>query len=1101
MTASSHAQTISGQIVGTISDSAGGVVPGVTLTLRNRNTGQQKQTISDDVGNYLFAFVPAGTYAIEAELSGFKKVVFDPIVIEVQQVARINFKLEVGEITDRIVVSGATPLLQSESSTVGQVITHREIVELPLNGRNFLELTALVPGAVYGAPASQAGRQGGVRGQTAINIHGARAAGNTYLLDGTVNMDPDFNTYVINPSIDVIQEFKLQTSNYSAEFGGVAGGHFNIITKSGTNDFHGTLYEFHRNAALDARNFFDRSNRKIPQFIQNQYGATIGGPISLPRLYSGKDRTFFFFGWEGLRVVQAQTRVSTVPTPAMLKGDFSSLSAKIYDPLSYNATTRTRQLFPGNVIPSQRISSQASALLKYWSPPNLSGTVRPDGQVINNYLSNESRNQINDQFNVRVDHQLKPSSNIFVRYSISDEIAFTPGPFPLSGGVLDIRAQSVAIGNTTTFTPSTVNEFRFGFMRFVNASLPELQEDIAGMVGIQGVSQAKVDLGIPGIGVLGLTGLGAPTPTVSRDNTFQFTNNLSINRGKHYFKLGGTIQRIQYNRYFNLAPRGSFAFQGNFTSLDGSLAASAGGSGFADFLLGLPFFSDRQVGDAQGYMRLTSWSGYVNDDWKLTPTFTLNLGLRYEYTPPPFDKYDFVFNALGVEPQKPIVFRPGPGDITQGMSPGQIVALRGMENNGIKFVRDDRYGRYPIAPDRNDFAPRIGFAWQPSDRWVIRSGYGFFYDGDFLNIYWDLIRNPPRVVRTQTTQDPVRPSVSLANAFPSVGGVPLFPIINAVGEENRTPYIQQWNLNIQREFANGILVELGYVGSKGTKLSRIVILNNAPPGPGAVQERRPNPQFGWLAPFLNELNSNYHGAELKIEKRLSHGLSFLSSYTWSKAIDNGSRSRQGGSLEQDRAQDETHCRQSCERGRASYNPTHNYAFNFVYELPFGKERRWGSGVNRIAGSLIEGWQVGAIYTQRTGFPFSALLSGDNSGTGGQRERADVVDFAHIQLPSSQRSPEKWFNTAAFALPKRYTFSNSGRNIIPGPGFTNVDLSAAKTSRIKENIRVQFRAEFFNLFNHPNFATPGNTFNSPAFGSISATANQARQIQFALKVIF
>lgn len=1085
-------QEATGTITGLVLDSTGAAVPLASIEVRNAGTGALRTTQSDGRGTFRVPALQPGTYHLTVTHDGFKKANITGVQAQVNQVVALGVTLQIGEVNESVTVEGGASPLQTESSTVGQVVETRAILELPLNGRQFLQLMTLVPGTISGY-TRDVSRQGGERASLNIAVNGGRSEFNNYLLDGVLNTDENYNTFVVSPSVDALQEFKVQTSSYSAQYGRGGAGQINIITKSGTNELHGTLFEFLRNEKLDAKNFFDRADRPIPPYKQNQFGGTVGGPVVLPKLYHGRNKTFFFFNYEGLRVRQAQTTVSTVPLPEVRSGDFSNSGVTVYDPrTTIPDPSRPGQFlrapFPNNRIPQDRFDPASVSLLKFLPLPNLPGTV-------DNYLSNEKLRQKNNQITAKVDHQLSANDSFFVRYSVSDERAFTPGRFPGMGTILDLRGQVLGISETHLFGPRTVNEFKFGFNRLRNALLQENAHSLNAVeeAGIVGLSRDPIDFGIPAISVQGVSPWGDAAfafPSLLRDNVFQFIDNLSLIRGAHTLNLGIEYRRFNYNNFANNLGRGSYNFRSPLYTSNPVNPANTG-AGFADYLLGVPSFAEGSVGDTSIYDRRDSWNFYLQNDIKLTRNFTLNLGIRYEFNPYPIEKFDRI-ETVDISTNPPTIVRAGVGD-PYFLYPRNIVL-----DPRIPYVRDGRFGRSLLKSDKNDWAPRFGFAYSATSKIVVRGAYGVFYSQDIGNPFFDLARNVPRSVRAALSSDPIVPQIDMRSVFLGLtsGRSVLTPTLTMTDPDYRTSYLQQWSFNVQRELAQDLTVEVGYIGSKGTKLGLLNLFNLAPPGPGAPQPRRPWPIYERVFLIQHRVNSSYNALQVRVEKKYARGLSFLTSYTFGKSLDYKSSTRTSGEDNRPINPNEL----SLERGRSLFDARHNFVFNTLWELPFGNGKTF---LNRgdAAGKVLGGWQVSAILQSRTGLPFTVGAIGDIANTGNDASgRANLLAGQKPELTRSQRSPERWFNSAAFVSPQAFTFGNAGRNTVNAPGLNNIDLSLLKNIKLREAKTLQLRSEFFNFTNTPHFGRPGTAVNGVGFGRISS-ARASRQIQFALKLIF
>jgi hypothetical protein len=1089
-TPASPAQTATATLAGSVRDQSAAVIPGAEITVTNLNTNLVRKYVSDEAGKYIISALPPGPYSVLVQAPGFGKFQVKSIELQVDQRATLDVTMSLGAVATSVSVEAETALLQSARMDVGQVIENRKILELPLNGRQFLNLAALVAGANTRSLAGRASEYiVGQRGTNLVSANGARNFSNSFLLDGTFNTDGDFNTYVISPSVDAIQEFKVQTSTYSAEFGRAGGGQINVVTKSGTTQLRGSVYEFLRNDKFDAKNYFDRADEKIPPYRQNQFGLTLGGPVKLPKMYDGKDKTFFFGSYEGMVVRQAQTALSTVPTGADRSGDFSSSSNIIYDPLTGRKDAEGkffRDPFPSNRILANRVHAAATGLLNYLPGPNLPGTTR-------NYLDNRSHTVDQSQFSARVDQKVTEKNNAFVRYSYTDETEFSPRSFPGLGENLHVKGQQLTLSDTHILSPRTINDFRFGFNRFYHGAFPEnaYVNNIVEKLGLQNLSTAPIDWGVPEVSVTGFTTFGdSPSgrPSLVRDNVFQWVDTVVYTRGKHTITAGGEARRFQFNNEAGAMGRGSYAFDGSFTS--NPAIASSKGTPIADFLLGVP--RSNQFGSptdqTQVYFRQTAWSLFIQDDFKIMPALTLNLGLRYEYSPPLTEKYGRVYN----------VEMRDVNNATRIVAPSQTVV--DLANRPYKTVSGSHdFPDRMIEADFNDFGPRVGLAYNATKKTVIRTGYGIFYDQDIANKYFDLTRNVPRLFRVQRTSGTQTPELDLRNTIGSAAD--LIPNGFGMDPHGRTAYIQQWNFTVQRLITPTTSLEAAYVGSKGTKLSTSENLNIAwPPSAASPQTMRPNPLLSTAYYFSNNVDSNYHSLQLRAEKKWSHNLSVLSSYAFSKAIDDGvpPRGRPGSGEETTAIPFDRKIR---ERGISGTSVRHRSATSLTYQLPFGPGQKQFSAVHGVAKQLISDWHINVISLLQSGAPFSIGVSGDRLNVGISRyQHVNAVAGVSSQLPKSERTTARYFNTGAFVNPPLYTVGTLGRNTELGPSFVNFDFSVIKRFPIWETHRLEFRSEFFNVFNHPNWGLPGSSVGTATLGQISS-ATASRQIQLALKYTF
>ncbi|MEX2261370.1 MAG: TonB-dependent receptor [Bryobacteraceae bacterium] len=1102
-----------GEITGTVADSTGAVMARVTVTVVNSATNQVRTAVTNETGNYSVPFLVPGPYDIRAETAGFRAETRTGVILQVGAVARINFALQVGEVTQQIEITAGAPLMVTESTALGTVIENKRIIELPLNGRDPLQLIALSTNVtVEGGAGGGGGLQGGARTGASYSIAGQRLEFNRYTLDGVENTDPNFNSYIINPSVDALQEFKVQSGVYSAEFGR-ATSQVSATTKSGSNQFHGAAFEFLRNSAFDAREWQQAEERQNP-FRRNQFGGTLGGPIL-------RDRLFFLANFE--RTIDRKTNQQTaaVATDKMRAGDFSGagVNRTIFDPLTRVYETNAQGLeravsaapFPGNRIPAGRFNPVAVKLLEFYPSQNVPGDFLP-----RNFINNLARKQDSEQLNFRADWNQGTKSNWFARYSWGDELQENPSTFPLLGTQTDTTVRQAVLSNTLLFGASVVNDARFGWNSFANDRVGNLayQRDVASELGIIGLNAAHPAFyGVPSVAVgQGVAGFGGGDPWVARNHTFQFVDNVSIVRGRHSIKFGGELRRDRYNNFGNQKGLGEFIFTGQATFDPANRNAT--GFGFADFLLGETNQSARALASANAMLRGTAYYAYIQDDWKITPRLTLNIGLRYENTRPWYDKYRGIMNVQmfgpGVGPsgvlagtQAPILTRPGAGDFYEG--------LNFRFHDGIPIQAGDEYlGRSLVNPDNNDFAPRIGISWSPRDRWTVRAGIGVFYTRDSGNPVFDMARN--MAGRGFATTDVERPNANLSDPwknqreqFTCTGwtGTCLGPfqvLGNITGR--RSPYVQQWLFNIQRELSPNIVLEMGYQGNAGHKLERFRTYNQAvlKEGPGdarSIPQRRPWPAYDRIQQVDGSINSNYHAFSTKLQQRFSRGMTFLAGFTWSKAIDGGSaiRTNSGDRLWPTNSYD-----LSAERGLAQFHVGRRFVASTIYELPFGlgKPLLNNSG---IITKIVGGWQLGAIVTFADGAPVNVGSIGDSFAVGGLGNAPHATGISPIP---ENRSANNFWNVAAFDATNpnlSYLAGNAGRNVLLRPGTRNADLSLSRNIRIRESHTLQFRWESFNGTNHPNWNAPSaDARNANTFGVVTS-ARTMREMQFALKYLF
>lgn len=1092
-----------GEINGAVRDTSGGNIAGVQVTVTNTATNVSRSAISNEDGIYSFPALPPGPYAVKAEKAGFKTVTRTKIELEVQQSARIDIELPVGQVNESVEVSASGQLLATEDATIGTVIENKRIVELPLNGRNYLQLVSLAPNVSYGfGTAGQAdGRQGGDRANQNISVGGARSEFNYFTLDGVDNTDPNFNTYIIQPSIDAVQEFKVQTGIYPAEFGRETT-QINVSTKPGTNEYHGTLFEFVRNDKLDADNYSFTTNRSVKApFKWNQYGGTFGGPVWIPKVFNGKNKLFFMGNYESFRQRQSYQALYDLPSAAMRNGDFSELLGRgitIYDPATRVTASNgsiSATPFAGNVIPSSRVSSYAKKFLEFYPSPNLASA-----NLIRDYQQSQSAPRNKDFFVLRMDFAESQKSQWFGRYSWDDENQLNEG-LKLNGSKIVTNVEQYVGSNTRILSPTMVNEFRFGYSRFFNSAGRELAfvRDVVKELAIPGLNTSDpVAWGIPGVGFTRYSGFGdnSDGPFANDNHALQFVDNFSWIRGKHSMRFGGEIRRDQFNQVGNQFGRGSFTFDINATR---NPVANSGGDDFADFILGQVKRSEAAVSIASADFHSTSYSLYVDDVWKVTQKLTVNVGLRYENTPPWEDSTGRLITvgipAMLRVPQvadpalHPYLERQGTGSFYDGLN---------VLWPDIQTRRDGVLGNRLVKTDNSNFAPRLGITWSPNSKWVIRTGAGIFYSQDTGNPRFDMARNLAGRTRFESI-DPVL--YTFDNAFASLAGAKakvFTPYAFANLYDRKTPRTLSYLFNIQRELPGNILFEIGYLGSQSRHLESLRAVNEALPGTTPVLQRTPFAEFGRIQLVDAAANGSYNGLAAKLTKRYSNGLTYLMSYTFSKSIDDASgiRVHNGDTL----FPQNSYCL-TCERGLSIFNTKSRFVTSVLYDIPVGKGRRMAVA-NPVLDAVAGGWQLGSILTYQSGFPLTISANArDSSNIGAGFDRPNAVAGVDPVLPRGQQTTEHFFNKAAYSAQVFGTFGNVGRDTMIGPRILNLDASLIKDFKFTESRFLQFRWEMFNALNHPNWGDPNTNFYSSGFGTIAGTRTAMRQMQLALKLVF
>ncbi|HUS05173.1 MAG TPA: TonB-dependent receptor [Bryobacteraceae bacterium] len=1066
LTATAGGQILSSSIVGTATDVSGAVVPHANITVTNESTGVTRGVSADETGAFVFPQLSPGNYQLSAASTGFKKYTVSGISLLVNQTVRVDVLFALGEVTEQVRVTASAVQIESETSSLGQVIESKNIVELPLNGRNFMQLANISTGVApaYNGRSATITNQSG-RADLAVHISGGRGDSNSFLIDGVETRSSWFNSPSVLMSVDAVQEFKIDRNLFSAEYG-QGSGIISLVSKSGGNSFHGSAYEFFRNDRLDAANFFDNffGTRKAP-FRQNQYGATAGGAIL-------KNRLFYFGSWEGLRSRRSSTLSAQVPTADQLSGNLAGLASSKRDPETEAAAILdplTGRAFPGNRIPAARISSVTRNFIKYIPVPNSSTGGR-------NFVTSKSTNRDDDQFGIRVDYQISSSNSLFTRFTDYQSTLYRPGTGVLSGSVFPYQGKNLVVQQTHLFSSRLLNVFKFGY-NYANVfnSWEITPTSIANEIGLK-INQVPEEYGLPGVSLSGgiYVGGGAGINQGGIDNLFQFSDSMSWVRGSHTYKFGADIRRVRFDQRLGLSNNGAFSFDDRYT-----------GNSISDFLLGNPASMTAQIGLGVGRWRSNSTNLFLADDWKIASRFTLNAGLRYEYDSP-FAERDGREGYFDTSLQKFVV----------GISREKSPIRRDIP--GIEYQPGLRPGIW--IPDRNNFAPRVGLAFRASNRTALRAGYGVFYAKTQGNELQFKLNAPPLVFAATLVGAVGQPNLNWdRDAFPDPAS-PQFPVGTlspfSVDPRDRSPYIQQWNLNINQGLTDNLLLEVAYAGSKGTKLAERVNINQGVlPGPGNVTPlavRRPFAGFGDILSSNWQENSNYHALQMRLERRFSGNLSFLLGYTWSHAIDTASRGS-GGSWHQNsyRLRDD--------RGSSDFDVRHRFTGSYIYQFPFGTGKRFLNNSNRLLRTIAGGWSTNGIVTLMTGNLFSVVVSGDRANVGGfPFQRANRRCDGN--LARGARTIDRYFDTSCFASTPLGTFGDSGRNIIEIPGLNNWDVSLIKDTRLLETLSLQFRAEFFNGFNHAQFNAPDMNINSAFVGQVRS-ARDPRISQLALKLVW
>lgn len=1132
------AQITTARLSGNILDATGAKLADAVITATKTDTATSASTVSDLNGRFQFLSLASGEYTLTVEHPGFKVKKLSGIQLLVAQQANLDISLEVGQVTTTVDVSGVVPLIDTSTASVGTVVESEQVVELPLNARRYGSLATLVPGTTTDPGGFASSATGSAFSETTYNASGARDSSNDYLVDGIEARNLSFGGFSVQPTPDGVQEFRLQTTVYSAAFGRTAGSVINLVTKSGSNQFHGSVYEFLRNDLFDATNYFSTVK---PEYRRNQFGFAVGGPIQ-------KGKTFFFANLELLRQIQGQSLTSVVPTQAQRAGDFSGLltgsttnlcgtggpaninydTGQLFDPSSEStlvcpsgakagSTVLVGTPIAGNVLGS--IDPTAQKVLNLFPLPNRSGAI--------NFVDNASVPRNDYILQTRVDHTIGANDQLFGRYMFGQSKFVEPLFLPGFGFNLYYRGQNVALGWTHTFTPHLLNEVHLGFQR---------NTDIESCEGCP-----KAPGTIASFGINNLTGFGPQFesdplfilsnytyagnfpyhPQDNNDMVETYQDNLTWTHGRHTIVVGADMQFWQAFRVqAPYSANGLFTYSGSYSSLDFELPDAGHASDLADLETGTsPTYAARSFAFKYHYQNGGGiWSQYVQDDIKVSRNLTINAGLRYEYRRPAVDKNNAyaAFYPLGPKfsgLDNAVLITAQPDSVNDAYctdpqysylhaSDGQCLVASSALRRQLGFT--GRTARTLIFPDKDDFAPRLGFAWRPtkSDRLVVRGGVGIFYDLPILNNQHFGDNNPisaPSQTFNATFGEP--PAVSIHNVFGSAA----IPNVDSqflglyVTPFYKTPRYTEWSFGTETSLGRGSVLEINYIGNSGEHLTRLHDFGNQPePGLGPLQPRRPYPAFNTTLYTDSDANANYNSLQAKFTKRFSGGLSLLASYTLAHAIDDAEGDEGGGvGLN---PQDDNNL--AAERARSANDARNRFVFSYVYELPFGKNRRFlnqGPALNAILG----GWAVSGIASFQSGFPITVLSIQDFSNTGSNSPRPD-----RICNGAGPHRVDDWFNASCFSTTVlqdalqsgQPRFGDSGRDILDGPGIQNFDFALLRRFSLWESRTLEFRAESFNLANHPNFGQPNATYGSALFGQI-ASAAAAREIQFALKFVF
>jgi hypothetical protein len=1074
-----RAQTTSGLITGTITDSTGAVIPGAQILLSSQATGVQRSSVTDANGYYSVPELQPGVYDVSVSKEGFANQKLANVHLEVNQSEALNFKMSVTASTQTVQVNADIQQINTTSATRAEVVSHTAIVELPLNGRQFNQLTLLTPGAV---PLVQGGQQGAFTvklgaGSVSPSVDGQRPQQNNYTMDGVLNNALFTNTFAISPPPDAIQEFNVQSHITDAQFAISSGANINLVSRSGTNDFHGAVYEFIRNNVLDANTY--PATADTP-YKQNQYGLFVGGPII-------KNRTFFSGYWEGFRSEQTQSYLSATLTDAMRSGDFSSVlgttpigiddlgrpeyANEIYDPYSTtpdpkDASKIIRNPYLNNTIPTAQLNSASLAILnKYYPSPNLNVAAG----ALPNYAFNGNTSTKADQVGIRIDHQFNQNNTVFFRFNRSNNNVTSPEGFPGYTGQKSNYSRAFAGGYTHIFSPNTILNIRYGYTETsFNIFDQPAGTDFLNALNFTETAPVKNDLPLgPGVGVAnGYTGVSQFAAPVGPQKNSDYHADLSKIVGNHTIGVGGMYYRIHS---FDDGWQYTMNFTQNGTSVDASQSGT--GYGPASLLVGTPDSYTPWVGDTSEDQKINWYGFYAQDQWRILKNLVLSYGLRYDYiTPPEFAKINSGLDVLS--------------GIFQVTGPVPPLFPKAVGPSSYYYAQT------------NGWQPRFGFVYQPHNRTAIQGAFVIIDDHNNtlieeqsdIRLSW-----PSGIYTTISNQDLGYPSVFI-NTLPAASTFldPNKPLASFGGSPHPTiPYSMEWNLGVEQQLTQTMVLGVHYVASGSRHQFLQPLANTATvPGPGPISARQPYPQYGGPIPWdYNEGTANYNGLQVKLKQELAHGLYYLLSYTYGKSMDLAS-DPQADTITNfyNLAQD---------YGPSDYSRKHMLSFAASYALPVGHGQAFLTNANPVVNTILGGWNIGGIFSADSGLPFSAMAGGDVANTGGGPQRAQRNANTSGSAPKTR---QQWLNSQEFTVPAPFTFGNERRNDLIGPGYLNVDFNARKDFKI-ERFTTQFKAEFFNLFNRTQLGLPNNNVQSSAFGSITSSSASARQIQFGLKVLF
>ncbi len=1018
-------------LVGTVTDSGGGVLPGASVVAVNVGSGDTYQTVTNEQGQYNIPSVRLGEYEITITLDGFQTFKATGVTVLGNQVVRRDASLPVGDLAETITVEAGAAVLQTDRAAISATVEKRAVVDLPMAGRNVWQMAATTPGVLQGTTSD-----------IGLTFRGAgqRDIQNSLTLDGINSSSNLLAATSVRPIADAVEEVQVQTGSTSAEYGSYLGVHINVVTKAGTNTLHGSIFEYYQSEKLDSREYFQNPNLPKNPRSSDQFGVQMDGPIVIPGLYDGRNRTFFMGAYEGVRAEGLSNQIVSVPTALMRQGNFSEVSTPIRNP-------RTGQPYPGNIIPQSDLSPIALSLLQYYPAPNGPGTAA-------NLNATQSNLTDNDQVLFRIDQVLSNSARVNVRYNWDDSYISNFGAVPSTGFAQPRVNKNTLVGYTHTITPTLHNDFRVGYHR--------LDFDTLNNFAVDGIGSAGTDLGIPGfdadsrysnpgiptIGVTAFSSLGTGGSNWSQfDTTFQLSNVLAYTKGNHNVRAGFDIRKMATGRRAANDPRGAFTFNGDMT-----------GYSMADFMLGIPRTVRTPVDQLQGHVGQWRNGFFVNDTWQAARNLTLNLGLRYERNTPA-QTYEGLATMLNAEQT-------------------QIIPTT-LPSVGFEFHE----------PNNKDFAPRLGATYRLSEKTVLRAGWGIYYNPNQMNSFTFLTNNPPLAAEFTFQNDPGSPTLSFEQPFGVVGpgGPP-----NMITPNRNLPNARknQWSLDLQHEILPSTVLDVQYLASRTKNLDRSYFNNTPRPGAGPIDARRPNQSFREIRVIQNDLIANYDSVSLILKRRMTRGFLADAHYTWSKTRDMANHSNGGGSIVNDYDI-------WSDYGPAAWDVPHRFVLSFIYDTPFFRD-----SPNVFLRQVLGGWQIGSVTTLQSGTPLNVTIQGDraNIGRGAQRPNVTGSPSLNCQPNPNGLGLVNCIDASAFSLPDQFTFGNAPRNLLRGPGSKVTNLSLMKNVFVGGRARVQLRAEVFNLFNTVNWGNPNTTFGAANFGQITS-AGQLRRMELGAKFLF